>query len=302
MMRGLWLALTPFLFAEPPLPITSIRFSPDGRTLAIAQGNRVRLVAEHSDRTIPSRLAQVFAVAWSGDGKWLAAGGGSAAVFGGVEIWDAASGQLVRTVARCGDLVYAVAFSPDSQRLAAASADQRATIVDLASGDTRFRLSGHVGPVLSVAYSSDGQWLATGSADRSIRLWSASAGTPLRALTNHNGAVEAVVFSHDNQTLYSASSDATVRVWVPSNGRMRRILRGYDQPVLALEFLASRQLLLTGSADGSVRLAHPETGEVVETIAKQASAWSQAVAVSADGAKIAWADTSGRHTIRGANP
>jgi WD40 repeat protein len=159
-----------------------------------------------------------------------------------------------------------------------------------------FRLTGHVGPVLAVTYSPDGAWVATGGVDRSIRLWNAFDGAPALALANHNGPVEALVFA-DNQTLYTASSDATLRVWAPATGRMKRILRGHDQPVLALDYSARRGLLLTGSADGSVRLTNPDTGEVVERVTIEDAAWPQAVAVSPDGFRMAWADTSGRHAI-----
>jgi WD40 repeat protein len=288
------------LASTPASPATSIRFSPDGSLLAIGAGNQVRLVPVNggSERRMESRLLQVFAVVWSGDGKWLAIGGGTPGVSGAVEIWDPANLEPVRTVARGGDVLYALAFSPDSLRLAAAGADHRTAVVDVVSGETLFRLAGHVGPVLAVSYSPDGATIATGSADRSIRLWTSTSGALIRSLTNHNGAVQAVLFSPGGTTLFSASADATVRVWVPGNGRMKHILRGYDQAVLALDFVPSLGLLLSGSADGSVRLTHPDNGDLVEHLAMDANTWPQTVAVSTDGSTIAWADTSGRHVIR----
>jgi WD40 repeat protein len=275
-------------------PITSARFSPDGTRLALAGGVQVRI--EPAGQRIVSRLGQVFGVAWSPDGKWIAVSGGTAGVTGAVELWSASDLGLQKTFARCGDLIYAVAFSPDSTALAAGSADHRAYVVDVATGETKNRLNGHVGPVLALAWSPSGNTLATASADRSVRIWNAADGSLARALTNHNGAVESVVFAPDGQELYSASSDATVRVWVPSNGRMKRILRGFEQPVLSLDYIASRKLLLTGSADSTVRLVSPETGDVSERIDHHA--WPQAVAADRDGSRIAWADTAGRYVIR----
>lgn len=284
------------------LAVTAIRFSSDGNTLAVAAGNQVRLVPVLGgvERTLTSRLAQVFAVAWSNDNRWLAVGGGSPAVSGAVELYDARTLQLQRIVARSGDLIYAAAFSPDSARLAAASADQRVVVAAVSSGETLFRLTGHVGPVLAVRYSPDGASIATAGADRSIRLWNAAAGSLERALTNHNGPVEALAFSPDSKTLYSASSDATLRVWDQATGRMKRILRGFDQPVLALDFVPSRQLLVSGAAGGALRFTNPDTGEHIETI--QAAGWIQTVAVSPDGSRIAWADTTGHFNIRSVTP
>jgi tetratricopeptide (TPR) repeat protein len=64
-----------------------------------------------------------------------------------------------------------VAFRPDGQRLASASADQTVKIWDCATGKEFFALKGHAGRVWSVAFSPDGQRLASANQDGSIHLW-----------------------------------------------------------------------------------------------------------------------------------
>jgi WD40 repeat protein len=287
-------------------PTAALRFSPDSRLLAAAGGNSVRLLiaaGRAQDSLLTSKVPQVFDVAWSPNQKLLAIAGGEAAITGAVEIWDAVSKRWLRTLSRFFDLVYGVAFSPDGSELAAASADQRLQIFDVATGKTRIILRGHSGPVLCVAWSPDGKWIASGSSDRSIRLWEAATGKFERALTNHAGPVEALAFSSDSQSLFSASSDGTVRLWIPAQGRMKRIYRGYGLGALALAYAPAKNLLLTGSEDGAARLTKADTGEIVRTFPPEkhdgaGDVWLHAVAVSPDGILLAWANAAGELQIR----
>src|SRR5262249_42946792 len=67
-----------------------------------------------------------FRVAYSPDGMHLASGGDN----GVVKIWDAATGQEVRTLQGHGDLIVGLAYSPDGTRLASASWDRTVRIWD----------------------------------------------------------------------------------------------------------------------------------------------------------------------------
>jgi WD40 repeat protein len=99
-----------------------------------------------------------------------------------VKLWNAASGDLERTLAGHQGIVLSVVFSPDGQRLASGSYDKCVKLWNAASGDLERNLEGHQGSVWSVVFSPDGQRLASGSDDGTIRIWAVATGNCLAVL------------------------------------------------------------------------------------------------------------------------
>jgi WD40 repeat protein len=124
-------------------PIRSVAYAPGGKLLATgSEDGTVKLwdAATGQEReTLTGHNGKVFAVAFAPDGKLLASGGGDWAHPappgrpGEVKLWDVDSGKELLSLSEPGNVVFAVAFSPEGKTLATANYDATAKLWDVAA-------------------------------------------------------------------------------------------------------------------------------------------------------------------------
>ncbi|MEU9700949.1 WD40 repeat domain-containing protein [Streptomyces sp. NPDC047981] len=265
--------------------VSSVAFSPDGRTFATGSDNVVQLWDTATGAALTSLFGHtddVQSVAFSPDGRILA----SAGIDRTVRLWDTASGAVRATRAGHPGGVLEVAIDPTGKILASGDTLGYVRLTDLARGTVRAPVARHGGGVHSVAFSPDGHTLATGSIDTKVRLIDVDTGEIRKTLVEHADEVHGVAFSPRGDLLASVAGDRTVVLWDPHTGKRVDVLTQQASGINEVAFSPDGRTLATAGSDAHVRLWDVATARLLTTLVGHTSQVTS-VAFSADGHTLA---------------
>ncbi len=277
--------------------LESLRVAPTREAL---DGLRRRFASQPHLAAFLTGSSELPDVAWSLDGKRLAAASGD----GTVILWDVDRRKPAVILSGHKKPVMSVGWSPDGKRLASASRDGTVIVWDL---ETRqplaVLLAGNGTAVLSVAWSPDWRRLASGSGDGRVTIWDPAGGKPLAVLQGHKAAVFGVAWSPDGRRLASASGDQTAIVWDVDGRQPLATLRGHKAAVSSVTWSPDGRRLASAGWDESVILWDAERGEPLARLEGHKAAvtdvaWSPdgryLASASRDWTAILWDAASGR--------
>lgn len=141
------------------------------RRLIASSGNKNniklwRIGTGRLQRIYPKQRGRINTLAFSINGKYLAAGGQ-----GQIKIWSAYSKRLYRVLGNKDADIHALKFSPNGLFLAAAGKDNQIRIWNWRSGTLVKSFAGHTDTILSLTFAPDSRRIASAGKDHTIRIW-----------------------------------------------------------------------------------------------------------------------------------
>jgi WD40 repeat protein len=242
-------------------PVTGVEFSPDGRSILVAQGEidafgapgavTVWTPLEGESRLIGTYSQPVFSASFDAAGRRILVLGGDVTT-----VWDVDTGELV---ADLGTNMVA-AFSPDGGQILTAAADGTARTWTADGQPLASLRETHAGTALDAAWNADGTLVVTAGVDLAARVWDPATGNVVAVLLGHTGAVNGAAFSPDGRTVATAGSDGDVRLWTIPRPV---VMHGHELSITSVEFSADGEHLVTSSDDSTARIWDAHTGDEV---------------------------------------
>lgn len=256
------------------LDLYCLAISPDGRILAAGGADgRLRLVrldaAGHASEPPQSIAAhdEINDVAFSPDGSLIATAGED----GRVGLFRTADGTPVREIGAEGSPLFAVAFSPDSDRLAWAGGERViriAPVTGAAGGASEplalkpFEVAADESPpdIESMLFLDDRRMIV--SCGSTVAVIDLQDGSIEREFVGHDrrSVVGHLAMSTDGSRLLTAGTDKVPRVWEIATGLPLLTLPRHPNWVQGGGFTPDGRGIVTGCKDGVIRLFDAATG------------------------------------------
>lgn len=278
--------------------VTSLTFSPDGKTFASAHHGRNPLIVWNvttwkQKHTLKGYTQPVIDIAFSSDNSTLASGGFDPNIY----LWDVATGKQKNKLKADKHYVGCVAFSPDGRMFASGSYHSTAILWDVITNTKKHTFSASnkdLNPLRTVELSPDVKILAIGSS-KTVQLWDIIKGELKLTLQKQLTDFNCLAFSPDGKTIASGGDVEHIgedhsygykgiHLWNTETGEIIETFKGKMCPILCVAFSPDGKTIASGEswADYAVRLWDVSTGEPKHTL-KGHSKIVSCVAFSPDG-------------------
>ncbi|KAF9244474.1 WD40-repeat-containing domain protein [Melanogaster broomeanus] len=159
-----------------------------------------------------------------------------------------------------------VAVEPGNQWFATGAGDRVIKIWDLASGELKLSLTGHISTVRGLAVSPRHPYLFSCGEDKMVKCWDLEANKVIRHYHGHLSGVYSLSLHPTLDVLVTSGRDASARVWDMRTKAQIHVLSGHSATVADVKCQESDPQVITGSMDSTVRLWDLAAGKTMVTL------------------------------------
>jgi len=278
---------SPHVVATLTQRIDSFDVSPDGKAIALATNEGVRLYDLQSYKYLRSlnngELAT--AVAWSPDGSKLAVGStkdyGVPFFVGGdssnsdkahLTVWDTSTWKPVFEPEFGNEMVNqmfrALEWSPDNRSLAFSPDLGGVQVLDTQTGRSISNQKDFAGSVIDLSWSPDGSRLvATNDMAYTVRRWRVSDNQYIRLFDQRAGNSMTLAWSPDGSRIASGHSGGGVCLWTAATNRCGGFIQAHRSATFSLAWSPDGSQLATGG--GILRIWDSATGKLIKAFGEE---------------------------------
>jgi WD40 repeat protein len=259
--------------------------------IAVCAALTGRLYAQNIEVYLQGHTGAVNAAVYSPDGKKVATASGDNTI----KIWDAESGNELRTLTGHSESVRSLAISPDGRQIVSGSNDKTIKLWNMETGQEIRTITGHTGLVQSVAFSPDGKKLvSSGSSEKNIKIWDTGTGREIRTITTALSVAQ-VIYSPNGRNIAlhfgwdGEYDNSVIKVIDAESGReIRSIHHGIIIDAIAYNSDGNRIASASwiDEENENVKIWNAETGAEIKTLSGIITDGTLSLAFSPNGRQI----------------
>jgi eukaryotic-like serine/threonine-protein kinase len=270
------------LLSEHARTSSGVAFSADAIAFCGPTDNSVevrKIGSGETLHTLRGHTAEVGALAFSPDGRWLASASRDATV----QLWDMATGRKGPKLEHRTDVSHWLSFDPKGRYLVGGTGGS-SLVWDIRSPATLPAAWLQAGPGNNAEcgqFTPDGSALLEGTGSGAVQSWAVAdieakraevkgpahpvilQGNSVLAPGGHITTVWEIAASRDGRWVATASHDRTVKLWDGRTMKLVRTLTGHTESLWTVALSADGKYVASGSFGGRVKLHETATGQEV---------------------------------------